>query len=491
MSLVTLFNILFVRQRRLLLTTFVAAVCAAGVVTFVLPDQYTSAATLFVGENRAGGSSGNAPQADEVLAQSYRQLLATAAIREEVARRLPFGVSSGQLAGKVRFDLATGTHLIYIRATDRRPQRAATIANTYARTFVANRRRTAEENSRTRLADISRSIERLTRRVRQLSGQKGSGPAFNSAVTQLNAARRSYQEISSDTALSGSNVNLSVPATVSATPSKPRRKLYLAVGVLFAASLAVGLAFVMDAFDKRIREDSELEEIFGAPVLAQVPTAGKGDDRALQEAFEFLRTNLHFVGGRDGSVRTVAVTSAVPGSGKTFVTSHLCETLAVANSTVVAVEGDLRKPKLPEAFGVAPEHGVSNVLADSGEPGACLETADSGVRVLASGPLPPNPALLFSSDRFSTMLASLRKESEHVVVDTPPVLAGPETSLIGSLVDGVVFVVDMKRPRRDVLIAARDQLAKGDARILGLVLNRTPRSSGGAGYYYGDEYEAD
>jgi receptor protein-tyrosine kinase len=230
-----------------------------------------------------------------------------------------------------------------------------------------------------------------------------------------------------------------------------------------------------------------LGELLPAPIIATIPLRrGQAQNAPIAEAFQLLRANLQLQDPAH-ETRLMAVTSALPGDGKTTVVKRLAWALAATGAEVVAADCDLRKPRLATSFGVDADMGITSVLL-----GQCtLEEAElpleSGVRLVPAGPMPPDPAVMLSMPAFGELLERLSRSAEYVLLDTPPVTAGADSSAVAAQVDGVLMVVDMAKSRRDALAAARDQLMKSDARLLGIVLNRVPESQSPYAYYYSSE----
>ena len=161
------------------------------------------------------------------------------------------------------------------------------------------------------------------------------------------------------------------------------------------------------------------------------------------EAYRSLRTNLQFI-SRDGSVRVISVTSPHAGEGKTTTVANLATTLALTGKRVMALSADLRKPRLHRFFGLDNEKGLSSVLAGQAQLADVarrVEGLDS-LRIVTSGPVPPNPAELLSSDEMELLLRHLRSTADYVVIDTPPALVVTDAMIVAPRVDGVVVVVD-------------------------------------------------
>lgn len=493
MNLVQLFDILFRRQRRVFVLVTLAAFLLAAAATFTLQKEYRGIATLFVGENRPLSAGADAVQLDDVLARTYSALLTTATTQRQVAARLP-GTTSGQLENAVSVKVVPGTRLLQISALDPSPRQAQKIANTYAEVFVEAQQSSLTQASRSRLQSLDRRIGDLGSELDRLKTETGSENAGRRAQVEsdLEALRESYIATQQSTTLQGQNVSVSSLSVVPPIPAKPRRKLLLALALVFSLVLGAAAAMVRNLFDKRIRDEEELIELLGGvPILARVPlTRGAGDSRGMNEAFDFLRANLR-LSGAEVPARMIAITSSLPGDGKSTVCMRLARAYAQQGTDVVVADCDLRKPMIGTYFGVSGLAGVTNVLVAGGSAvDGLVETQMRGVRVLPAGPVPPNPSILLGLPRFGSIMEELRSAADYVIVDTPPVPAGVDTSAVSQVVDGVVLVIDLNRSNRNALAMTRDQLAKAQARLLGVVINRVTDRATQYGYGYGSDYEA-
>lgn len=204
---------------------------------------------------------------------------------------------------------------------------------------------------------------------------------------------------------------------------------------------------------------------------------------ALAEAYRTLRTNLGFA-AVDHPCRTLLVTSPGPEDGKTTTAANLAVALAQAGNTVLLVDADLRKPSVHKIFQVENVRGLTNCLLLDVDP---LSLAVSGpaenLFLLTSGPIPPNPAELLGSAKARALWPGLLERFAYVVVDSPPVLAVTDSSLLASQVDGVLLVI-RTTTRVEIAGGAKDQLLKANARIVGVILNRVKMPSRGYRYYY-------
>ncbi len=211
---------------------------------------------------------------------------------------------------------------------------------------------------------------------------------------------------------------------------------------------------------------------------------------AVAEAYRQLRTNIQF-SSPDKPVHTLLATSTSPDDGKSTTIANLAITFAQAGSATVLVDADLRRPHLHTIFGLPNDAGLTTLVSEmarSKDQAAynlpLQETEVANLRVLTSGPVPPNPAEILSSQRMAHILALLRNGAEYVLIDTPPIIAVTDAAVLASRVDGVLLVVNAGKTKRDLAIKARDMLQQVNAHILGVVLNNA-RIDKSAYEYYG------
>lgn len=459
------------------------AFALAAVVTFALPKEYRAEATLFVGENRSIATGAGALQLDEQLARTYVSLLRTPEVTGAVVRDLPFSLDAGDLESKVAVEVTTGTRLIRLQAFDGRPERARQLADTYAMTFVNQREASAAAASQGQLGELRSRIGALGQEVQRLQGRTAPEDVARRSIaeTELQSARDAYVATQGSLAQQGADISVASRATLPTAPARPRPKLYLALGFLVALALAATAAGLADRFDDRLRGEAEVPALLGAPVLARIPVESAGRGVMIQESFDLLRANLH-AGARDPH-QVIAVTSALPGEGKSFVVRHLATAFARLGTSVLAVDCDLRRRGLGASIGGSEVRGVTNLLVEPPRDPRELVTPTSlrGVHLLAAGPSPPSPSALLGMRRLGELLGGLATSYDHVVVDSAPVTIGADTTALAAAVDAVIVVVDLDRAGRRALTDTATQLKRTGTPILGVVLNRV----GAREYAYG------
>lgn len=213
-------------------------------------------------------------------------------------------------------------------------------------------------------------------------------------------------------------------------------------------------------------------------------------DQEIAEAYRTLRTNIEFT-SVDEPIQSLLVTSAMPGDGKTVTAANLAVVFAQAGRRVLLVDADLRKPGAHLVFDLPNAHGLTTLLRSDevGLDAIAQVTEQEHLRVLTTGPLPPNPAELLGSQRMRLILERLKAGGDLLIFDSPPLQAVADSAILGSFLDGTLFVIDAGHSHRRSVRQARETLARAGANVLGAVLNRVPaKSSADYADYYGGAY---
>lgn len=305
---------------------------------------------------------------------------------------------------------------------------------------------------------------------------------------------------SKETGISGelktSNIRVVDAAEVPRRPASPNKLNDLLFGVLGGSLLGVGLAFFFEYVDRRIKSPEEIKNDLGLAFLGLVPavdarslTAPLVTDSApapFVEAFRSIRTSVLFSSAESGH-KSIAVTSTTPGEGKTVVSANLAVSLALAGQRVLLIDADMRRAKVHELFELPMEPGLSNVLVGTERASEAIRrTSIPDLWVLTAGKHPPNPAELLGSRRFKDFIASLADHFTWVIIDTPPVMAVTDASVLSHSVSGVVFVVAAEMTNRAAAKAALDQLDTAKVKYVGGILNKVRIEQNA--YYYSRYY---
>ncbi|WEG13382.1 CpsD/CapB family tyrosine-protein kinase [Pullulanibacillus sp. KACC 23026] len=205
------------------------------------------------------------------------------------------------------------------------------------------------------------------------------------------------------------------------------------------------------------------------------------------EQYRTIRTNIEF-SQVDKTVRTLVVTSASPGEGKSTTTNNLAVVMAQQGKQVLLIDADLRKPTTHYTFRLANQQGLSTVLTrQSTLEDTIRKTEIDNLFVMSSGPVPPNPAELLTSTAMKKMIEQAKEVFDVIIFDSPPVLAVTDAQILSSYSDGTVLVVASGSTETESAKLARDLLLKSQAKLLGVVLNRkSKKDKNGYYYYYGN-----
>ncbi len=217
----------------------------------------------------------------------------------------------------------------------------------------------------------------------------------------------------------------------------------------------------------------------------------------IAEAYRTLRTNLQFV-NVDQDKKTILVTSAAPGEGKSTTTANLGVSVAMGGVKTLLVDSDLRRPVLHKLFGLPNTAGLSSYLADQAPLSRGVQATQlPHLSILTSGPIPPNPAEMLASKRMLEMVEELKCQFDQIFFDSPPIISVSDSTVLASMVDGVVLVVRAGAFPNDVVRNAKAQLESVKANFLGVVLNSVDLRRDGYyyryyyQYYYGYGYTTD
>ncbi|MCR8669843.1 polysaccharide biosynthesis tyrosine autokinase [Agrococcus sp. HG114] len=283
-------------------------------------------------------------------------------------------------------------------------------------------------------------------------------------------------------------------ASVPTSPISPRTTVNIALGALIALGLAVGFALLREVLDTRIRNERDVRAVTAAPMLGAIAFDPKAKQRPLivhadplsprSEQFRTLRTNLQFIEVDDDS-RSIVVTSATPGEGKSTTTANLALAIADAGQTVILIDADLRKPKVAEYMNLDGGVGLTDVLIGRAElVDAVQQWGAKSLYVLPAGQIPPNPSELLGSKAMATLLKELQAEFDWVLFDAPPLLPVTDAAVLSKHVESVVIVASAGKATKHQLETAVQLLNTVDSDVSGVVLTMVP-TRGADAYAYG------
>jgi capsular exopolysaccharide synthesis family protein len=319
------------------------------------------------------------------------------------------------------------------------------------------------------------------------------------------------------------NIHVVDYATVPKSPVGPKRMQGVALAALVALVFGIALARYLDYLDDTIHSSDDVEKMLRLPALAVIPAMGtsarkrllstvtalqkrngNGSNGAhpelllhidsaspLAEAYRHLRTSI-LLSSAGGAPQTLLVTSSQPSEGKTTTAVNTALILEQTGATVLVIDADMRRPRLHSIFDLNNQSGLSTILASKMSEAEMLDVIkqheESGIYVLTSGTIPPNPAELIGSEQMHRLIAVLKGKFTHIVLDSPPIASFTDSVLISSLVDGVLLVVHGDQASRAIVRRSKQVLQDVGAKIFGVVLNNV--SLRPSDYYYYKYYNS-
>jgi len=506
------------RRRRSAIALSVAVVLGVALLlSYLQTPRYAATAKLLLRQRSAGSLFEPRAQVYVDPARSVDteiEVIKTDPVRDLVRQRIG-------TAPPVQVSSVDNTDLVTIRAESTDAKRAPVVANAYASAYIDFRRKqlfdelsAASEEAQTRITEIQAQIDSLGSETANLPpcvdasatpaacNQRATAEATVSQrrttlISELGLFQQRRSQLQFDSALAGGGAQLVTPASVPLEPFAPSPIRDGVLAVVLGLMLGVGLAFLLDHLDDSIKAKDDFERaVPGVGVLGLIPLVpdwkSKAESRVVSlsepnspatEAYRTLRTSIQFL-GIDRQVRLVQVTSASAQEGKSTTLANLAVAFASSGLRTIAVCCDLRRPRLHEFFHVNNEVGFTSVLLGNVALSQALQPVlgQDRLLVLASGPLPPNPAELLSSSRTADLLRNLASQADIVLIDSPPVLPVTDALILSQRVDTTVIVSSVGMTTRKAAARAVEMLHQVNAPLVGAVLNGVSEE-GGYGTY--------
>jgi capsular exopolysaccharide synthesis family protein len=429
----------------------------------------------------------------------------------QVARSAPIAIAAAadigteliptQLLKHVSVKSTPNTFVLDISYWDPDPTQAALGANAFAKAYLDNRKKQADELISEQESSIEAQIGELQREQRvenaKLEAASPGSIAHRNAQDALGQISIRLAVLASSLAELPQIVNpgqVILPAAVPKSPTSPRVPLNAAIGLFLGLLAGVVTAFLLDRMDDRIHRSSDLEIYLDAPVLAFVPhVRGRDRERVSQlivhldprspvaEAYRTIRAGvLSMAHKRD--LKVLGITSPTQGEGKSMTSANIAAALGQTDKRVLVISADLRKPRIHEFFGAANDVGLSNVLEGQLPFSEAVERTDDGIWILPGGTFPTRPAELLQSPAMAQLLAAARLQFDFVIVDCPPVLGLADCLAVLPLVDAVLLVVQADKTQGGAILEVGDRLERVGVAVDAVVMNDVRVSRGGPGH---------
>jgi len=333
----------------------------------------------------------------------------------------------------------------------------------------------------------------------------------------LNTLLQRQRELDISNGNGSNEVSIATPSRLPKEPVGPPRLRNIIIAFLLSLAGGIGLAFLLDFLDDTVKSVEDVDRYIHLPALALIPS---GRDRRLPaiasgppapanttalamitdarspitESYRHLRTSL-LLSSAGKPPKTILVTSSQPAEGKTTTGINTAFMLAQTGAEVLMLDCDLRRPRLHAQFGLPNTKGLTTWLSGEKNLDGLIQTCDKApnLKILTSGPVPPNPAELLGSEEMRKLLNTLSEQYAHIIIDSPPAISFTDASILSTMVDGVILVVHGGRSSRAVVRRAKQQLLDVGAHIFGVVLNNVKVESHDYYYsrYYSHYYESD
>jgi len=318
----------------------------------------------------------------------------------------------------------------------------------------------------------------------------------------------------------GNEVSIATPSRLPKAPVGPPRLRNIIVAFLLSLAGGIGLAFLLDFLDDTVKSVEDVDRYIHLPALALIPsgrersrlpgivgtppTPGPANTTALAmitdarspitESYRHLRTSL-LLSSAGKPPKTILITSSQPAEGKTTTGINTAFMLAQTGAEVLMIDCDLRRPRLHAQFELPNAKGLTTWLSGEKNLDSLIQTCEKepNLKVLTSGPVPPNPAELLGSEEMRKLLNTLSEQYAHIIIDSPPVISFTDASILSTMVDGVILVVHGGRSSRAVVRRAKQQLLDVGAHVFGVVLNNVKVETHDYYYsrYYSHYYQSD
>lgn len=370
--------------------------------------------------------------------------------------------------------------------------------------------RAAQNELKVAYSSAKKHEEDLAAELQELRSSYESKLINNSEYSKLaqNAKRATltYQGLSKrldEVTVAGStqsdNISILDRAIVPFAKHKPNTKLNLALGLVLGVFLGTVVAFLLEFLDDRVKTTDALERLLQMPLLGMTPSV-KGDDPAVHalmtkedpasavaESFRSLRTNLLFA-SKEGTPKVLVLTSAMPSEGKSSSCINLATAFAQANSKVLVIDADLRKPTAHKRLKLDNSVGLSSFLTSQAETADVIqETSIQGVSMITAGPLAPNPSELLTSERLGELFALAPDTFDLIIVDAPPVMGLADALVLSNRASATIMVTAFAQSKKRQIQDAHRRLKQANANLIGVLFTKVKTGGSYGGYY--DNYD--
>jgi capsular exopolysaccharide synthesis family protein len=484
-------------RKWVILTTLIITLCIVIIGTDLAIPQYLATAKIRVATAAGSASSSDYLYADRLL-NTYTNIATSGPTLEELANRLARAEPPD-----VKAEILPNTEIIQIAVEDADPVLAANAANILAEILIAQSQQLYSGGGKSPQEILSEQLAQTETELNQARQDYENLIAESPGDTdRIAAASRAielkqeiyasllnqYEQARVKEAIRANTISVIEPAKIPEAPSKPRLLFNVALGLVVGLAGGIGLAFLFENLDTTLYTSEQIESATNSSSLGKIPTVRNWQDSVLLngnspfgEAFRRLRTQI-LMSDPDAPLHKLLITSSEQGEGKSMVSANLAYAYAQTGRKVILVDCDLRRPSQHKIFNLPNKVGLSAILKQE----ATLEevvqkTKIPTLQILASGPLPANPAELLGSSQMFALLQQLEQNFEIVLIDAPSLLAVADAALLVPYMDSVMLVVSRGEAREKTVRSACNLLSEIHARSVGVIINHTEHD---CKYYY-------
>jgi succinoglycan biosynthesis transport protein ExoP len=448
--------------------------------------------TLLIDQSLVSGQNGYTVNiASERIAGIYEPMMKNPSILESVIAQLKLGENADSLARRITTVPIMGTMLFELHVTDADPAQAIKIADAVANQFVSKLRSSLSEPYSERLTtmqnqidQLSQSIEQTTAEIQNTTEEKVQVETelarLNNQLTESRSNYQAFQQEYDQQRISAANqadtVTIAEYALEPLTPVQ-NRLMYFALAIIVGAVTGIGLAFILEQLDDKVRTRQDVSLALGVNTLGMISKFKNGEEDILKhprngvsDDFRKLSINLR-ISIKNEPIKTLLITSATPSAGKSMVAANLAIALAKNGLKVILIDADLRLPRLHKVFDLEQRVGLSDLLLNQNTGEAIKPAPIERLSIITSGDMPSDPGEFLSALGMKNLLEKLDRQADFIIIDCPPVLSVADTTILGSAADATLLVIRSGLTTRQVALEAVDILSSNKARLLGVVLN--------------------
>ena len=494
---------IFWGNKWIILTSLLVTLLATIVGTMLITPVYSASTTLRVATTSSGSISYYDYVSIDRLMNTYTKIATSGPILEELDHRVnPIDDLD------VRVSMISSTELIQITVKNTNPYVARDAANALAEILIEQSQELYSGGEKSTTEILLEQLTFAEEELRQahlayetlVTDSPGDAESIEKASMLVDLKTGTYETLLNQyeqarlrEVLRSNTITIVEPALLPQEPAQPKLGLNILVGAVVGLVGGLGLVFLFEYLNPRLYTIDQVEEVTELSVIGKIPAMSrrgittllslrnKHRRAAFKEAFQKLYSRLSQLRTNGDSIKSLLVTSASPGEGKSTVATHLALTMAQAGQKVILIDGDLRRPTLHKLHGLSNEIGLSSFLNKQATKTQITQnTRYENLALIPSGPVAANPMELLGSSQMITLIASLSSKYDLVLLDSPAFLPVGDALLLAPLVDAMVLIVRQNISKEDTVREACKQLTDTNKKLIGVVVNDTKQD----GSYY-------